>query len=173
MLGEQVQVQARPMSNLVKTALFTIIVPGSITAGGPYLILRHSFWPARRFVLLSWAGGVLIPLGVAVYCLCAWQFCWAGNGTPSPLWPARRLVTTRLYGAIRNPMYLGVVLVLAGEALWFQSVALLLYCAMFLAATSLFVLFYEEPYLLRTHGQEYQEYCASVPRWFPKLQRRR
>jgi protein-S-isoprenylcysteine O-methyltransferase Ste14 len=36
-------------------------------------------------------------------------------------------------------------------------------------AFHLFVLAYEEPTLRRTFGPEYEKFCASVPRWIPRL----
>jgi protein-S-isoprenylcysteine O-methyltransferase Ste14 len=33
----------------------------------------------------------------------------------------------------------------------------------------LFVVFYEEPTLLRQFGESYEEYRRSVPRWVPKI----
>ena len=32
-----------------------------------------------------------------------------------------------------------------------------------------FVRYYEEPHLQRVFGPSYAEYCAAVPRWWPRL----
>ena len=41
--------------------------------------------------------------------------------------------------------------------------------ALFLLVAHLFVLWYEEPTLRRTFGQEYDAYCRRVRRWLPRL----
>lgn len=65
-------------------------------------------------------------------------------------------------------MYLGASLALAGAALFYQSVALLAYCAAFAGLTHLFVVIYEEPTLRATFGPAYISYCERVRRWRPR-----
>ena len=72
---------------------------------------------------------------------------------------------------VRNPMYLGAALALAGAALFYPSLALLAYAGLFLLATHLFVIWYEEPTLKRTFRGEYEAYCRRVRRWLPRLPR--
>jgi protein-S-isoprenylcysteine O-methyltransferase Ste14 len=64
-------------------------------------------------------------------------------------------------------MYIGAGLVLTGAALFYKSAPLLAYGALFLVAAYLFVMWYEEPTLRRTFGQEYEAYCHRVRRWWP------
>jgi protein-S-isoprenylcysteine O-methyltransferase Ste14 len=64
-------------------------------------------------------------------------------------------------------MYAGAGLALAGAALYYQSIALLGYDALFLILTHLFVVLYEEPTLRRTFGKEYEAYCRQAGRWWP------
>ena len=64
-------------------------------------------------------------------------------------------------------MYIGAGLALAGAALFYQSWALLLYCAAFVVITHLFVTLYEEPTLRRTFGDAYARYCQRTRRWWP------
>jgi protein-S-isoprenylcysteine O-methyltransferase Ste14 len=56
-------------------------------------------------------------------------FAVQGQGTPAPFDPPQRLVTGWWYTRVRNPIYVGAVLVLPGEALVWQSLALLGYAA--------------------------------------------
>jgi len=37
---------------------------------------------------------------------------------------------------------------------------------------TLFIRANEEPYLRRTFGAAYEEYCRSVPRWIPRMGKR-
>lgn len=136
------------------------------------------FLPAR---VLSWSGitppaalgrsqvaGLVVGAAGALLALsCIATFAFVGKGTPAPFDPPRRLVMRGPYRAVRNPMYLGAGLALAGAALYYQSGRLAGYAALFLVVTHFFVVWYEEPTLRRTFGQEYEAYCRRVRRWWP------
>jgi protein-S-isoprenylcysteine O-methyltransferase Ste14 len=66
-------------------------------------------------------------------------------------------------------MYIGAELALAGAALFYASFLLLGYGILFILATHLFVVWYEEPTLRQTFGQEYETYCRHVRRWWPRV----
>lgn len=100
---------------------------------------------------------------------CVGTFALVGRGTPAPFDPPRRLVVRGPYARVRNPMYLGAVLALGAAALFYLSLALLAFAALFLVATHLFVVAYEEPKLRRSFGAEYDAYCREVRRWCPNL----
>lgn len=137
------------------------------------------FLPAR---LLSWsgivrpvtigpaqvAGVVLGASGASLALWCIVTFVVIGRGTPAPFDPPRRLVIAGPYRWLRNPMYLGAGLALAGAALFYESWALLGYCAAFVFVTHLFVVAYEEPTLRATFGAPYVRYCERVRRWWPR-----
>ena len=114
------------------------------------------------------AGMLLGASGAALALTCILTFVFIGRGTPAPFDPPRRLVRRGPYRLIRNPMYLGAGLALAGAALFYQSIPLLGYAAVFLTITHLFVVLYEEPALRRTFGRDYEAYCRRVGRWWPK-----
>jgi protein-S-isoprenylcysteine O-methyltransferase Ste14 len=114
------------------------------------------------------AGMLLGACGASLAVMCILTFVFVGRGTPAPFDPPRRLVARGPYRFVRNPMYLGAVLALAGAALFYQSIALLGYAALFLVSTHLLVVFYEEPTLRRTFERDYEEYCRRTGRWWPK-----
>lgn len=136
------------------------------------------FLPGR---VLSWSGivrpagtgaaqvaGMAIGAGGVILALwCIATFILIGRGTPAPFDPPRRLVVVGPYRLVRNPMYIGAALALGGAALYYQSWALLGYCAAFALATHLFVVTYEEPTLRATFGDPYVRYCQRVRRWWP------
>ena len=159
------------MPPILRTAIFTVLVPGFWTVAVPYWVLPRGAQPdLSGFRPL---GGAAIVLGAAIYAWCAfWAFAQVGRGTPGPWDPPRRLVSHGLYRVVRNPMYWGVGLVLLGEATLFRSAVLLWLLLIFVSLVSLFVLLYEEPTLRRTFGDEYEQYCREVPRWLPRLKRR-
>ena len=158
------------------SALFTIF--RAITYATLFIAFVLIYLPSR---VLSWSGlvrpaamGVPQVLGIVLGCAgaivalsCVAAFAWIGKGTPAPFDPPRRLVVRGPYRFVRNPMYIGAVLVLAGAALFFMSTPLLVYAGLLLLAAHLFVVFYEEPTLRRSFGEDYEAYCHRVRRWLP------
>jgi protein-S-isoprenylcysteine O-methyltransferase Ste14 len=152
----------------------------AVTYAALFIGLVLIYVPAR---LLSWSGmvgpaaiegpqvvGMVIGAAGAVVALwCIFTFASIGRGTPAPFDPPRRLVIRGPYRFVRNPMYIGAGLALAGAALFYESLPLLGYTGLFFLATHLFVVWYEEPTLRRTFGQEYEAYCRQVRRWWPSV----
>ena len=64
-------------------------------------------------------------------------------------------------------MYVAVLLVLIGEAIWYESGLILIYAAIVFSVFHLWVIFYEEPTLKRKFGESYEKYCRKVSRWIP------
>jgi protein-S-isoprenylcysteine O-methyltransferase Ste14 len=118
--------------------------------------------------LLQYAGVLLTAAGSALALSCVLAFVVIGKGTPAPFDPPRRLVVRGPYCWVRNPMYLGAAAALLGAALFFRALPLVAYAALFLVATHLFVLRYEEPTLRDTFGADYDMYCRRVGRWWPR-----
>jgi protein-S-isoprenylcysteine O-methyltransferase Ste14 len=82
---------------------------------------------------------------------------------------AEDLVTDGLYRHSRNPMYVGNLLILFGVAIASNSwgcvaVAVPLFVFIYIAIVAA-----EENYLRGKFGAAFDEFCADVPRWFPKL----
>jgi protein-S-isoprenylcysteine O-methyltransferase Ste14 len=115
------------------------------------------------------AGIIVTTAGAAIALWCVTTFVSVGKGTPALFDPPRRLVVRGPYRFVRNPMYLGAALALAGAALFYGSLFLLAYDAIFLTAFFMVVLLYEEPTLRRTFGPDYEAYCRHVHRWLPHL----
>jgi protein-S-isoprenylcysteine O-methyltransferase Ste14 len=153
---------------LLKTLIFTVVVPGTVTVLVPWLLLSSGREPvALDLAWVQLAGSSVIALGVVIYLCCAWDFAVKGRGTPAPIDPPKALVASRLYRVVRNPMYLGVMSILVGEAVTFESVRLAVYAAAMWSFFHLVVVFYEEPCLRGRFGESYREYCRAVPRWVP------
>jgi protein-S-isoprenylcysteine O-methyltransferase Ste14 len=156
------------MSPVVRTLIFTIVVPGFWTVAMPYWLLPRGTRPNVRGA--GAAGWLLIVAGITLYFACAfWAFALRGKGTPAPIDPPKKLVVEGPYSVVRNPMYWSVASVMLGEATVFQSLVLAELTVAFFAGVNVFVLLYEEPVLKRKFGAEYEEYCRRVPRWFPRF----
>lgn len=152
----------------------------AITYAVLFIALVLLYLPAR---LLAWSGiyrpavmempqiiGLIIgAVGAAVALWCIFTFVSQGKGTPAPFDPPRRLVIRGPYHFARNPMYIGAGLALAGAALFYESLWLLVYMCVFFLVAHLFVVWYEEPALHRTFGQDYKAYSERVRRWWPSM----
>ena len=66
-------------------------------------------------------------------------------------------------------MYISWYLIIFGEALFFQSLDLLLYLSVWIVLFEIKVIFFEEPSLKRRFGETYEQYRKSVRRWIPRL----
>ena len=161
--------KSRAVAPLLKTLLFTIFVPGSVLVGAPYLLLDG--FPTPTAGPLTWIGALGAASGACIYFRCAWEFAVRGLGTPAPIAPTKHLVITGLHRYVRNPMYIGVFLVIGGESALFHSAILAVYAAILCVPVQLFVVFYEEPKLLRQFGESYEHYRHSVPRWIPRVKK--
>lgn len=157
----------RNLAALLKTALFTIFVPGTVAGYIPWR-LRQNAVPVTGAE--EWAAITVIVIGIAIYLSTAfWGFALVGGGTPAPIAPTKVLVVRGLHRYVRNPMYIGVALVIAGQAWLFHSRHIAIYLACVLAIVNFFVLYYEEPTLRKQFGEEYESYRSRVPRWVPKF----
>ena len=143
-------------------ALVLVFVPGQVLEWSG--VVRPQRWEWAQA-----AGLVMGVLGVALALWCVLAFATLGRGTPAPFDPPRRLVVRGPYRYVRNPMYIGAAVALGGAALYYRSLPLAGYVALFLLVTHFFVLLYEEPTLKRLFGAEYEEYCRRARRWRPGL----
>lgn len=150
----------------VKTFLFTLIAPGTVTVFVPYLLLSSSratetpAWGTLRLI-----GFAPLLIGFGIYLWCAYDFAAKGHGTPAPIDPPKQLVRSGLYRFTRNPMYVGITLILLGETIFFSNATLFFYASAVFLGFNIFIIFYEEPTLRRLFGETYLRYCAEVPRW--------
>ena len=140
---------------------FMIWIPRRILSS-PEHIYRFDIGICRYFGLAP------IIVGIVIYFFCSGSFVFVGKGTPIPFTPNKELIVTGLYRFVRNPLYIAGVLVLAGEAILFQSLGIFIYCLIMFGGFNIHVLI-EETSLAEKFGAQYGEYCKSVPRWIPRL----
>jgi protein-S-isoprenylcysteine O-methyltransferase Ste14 len=156
--------------SIVGSAIFLVLAPGIVAGAVPWWI---SGWrmnePLLGFVGFRVIGALLIACGLPVLLDSFAQFAFEGLGTPAPVAPTEHLVTTGLYAYVRNPMYVAVSLLIFGQGFVLGNRQVLRYGVAVCIGFAAFVWFYEEPTLRRTFGSEYEEFCANVPRWIPRL----
>jgi protein-S-isoprenylcysteine O-methyltransferase Ste14 len=138
-------------------------------------------WLAQRLLPLAlpvperlggWLAATLGIVGVTVWIACLDAFSRRGRGTPLPVDAPRRLVTSGPFAVMRNPIMAAELLVIWAEALYCASLGITLYAIAMSVAAQWMVLRIEEPELRERFGDRYEDYCRSVPRWFPRLRPR-
>ncbi len=149
---------------LVWIALFLVCFPWLIYLAGESPQFQGVWETIRQF-----CGGILFAVGLLLSLMCVGLLAVQGKGTPAPIDPPQRFVPSGPYRWTRNPMMLGGVLASLGYALYFNSLALLIYAMFFWLGAHLFIVLYEERDLLRRFGEEYEQYRNRTPRWWPRL----
>lgn len=150
----------------LRTLIFTLLLPAAVTVYIPFILLNYG----RELCSLPlgvfrFIGIFPAALGVGIYVWSAWDFGHFGKGTPAVYDPPKFLVTRGAYAHTRNPLFIGVGSLLLGEAIFFESLTLLLYTTAFFLVAHLFVVLFEEPGLKKKYGASYDAYRQSVPRW--------
>jgi protein-S-isoprenylcysteine O-methyltransferase Ste14 len=151
----------------VRQLLAIVLLPGTVALVIPALIV----WLGGADIepVTGVIGALLIGIGLALVAWTVWLFASVGRGTLAPWDPTSRLVVAGPYRHVRNPMITGVGTILAGQALLFRSWGIAIALAVFALVNAIYFPLVEEPGLRRRFGAEYEEYCARVPRWLPRV----
>ena len=161
---------------IVRHLLAVLILPFTMTVIVPRMLLRAggTLATSGAMALTTAVLGVSVWLfGFALFAWCLYLFATVGRGTLAPWDPTRNMVASGPYRFTRNPMITGVAAMLAGEALFFRSPRLGWWLLIFVVFNQLYFVLIEEPGLQRRFGAAYDAYRSRVPRWLPRLQRRR
>ncbi len=147
------------LASLYFASMFFVLGPAAVL----YLSRQHPWQLGTIYAVVP--GVVLIVAANLWVVRLVGQFIRFGDGTHVPIDPPRRFVATDSYRWTRNPMYSAYVVIAIGEALLFQSVALVFYASTLWLIAHLYVVFREEPLLAERFGDSYRQYLAQVPRW--------
>jgi protein-S-isoprenylcysteine O-methyltransferase Ste14 len=143
--------------------------------------------PITALVLIgTWAYVVISPAWVTrdspldwVTEIAAWAVFLGGSLMRiwATLWIAGRkkqnLVDDGPYRMCRNPLYIGTFAMGLGLVLFLKSLVFAVGVAAVLFLYQRFVVPAEENYMRSRFAEAYDDYCALVPRWLPKLSRLR
>jgi protein-S-isoprenylcysteine O-methyltransferase Ste14 len=149
----------------LRALLAFLACPGVVALIVPALIASGR----RESAVVHPAGFVLLGAGLALLLWCVRDFYVAGKGTLAPWDPPKSLVVVGLYRWSRNPMYVAVSLTLLGWAAAYESRTLLVYALAVMTAFHLRVVFAEEPWLAKTHGESWTAYRRQVRRWVGRV----
>lgn len=148
-----------------RALLAFLVLPGIAGIIVPPLIAQFDPWRGTPV----WQGSLLMLAGLVLLLWCVHDFYVRGKGTLAPWDPPRKLVVAGPYRYMRNPMYVGVLTLVAGWALSLVSMLVTLYVIVLAIAFHIRVVVHEEPWLASQFGDEWVQYCVSVPRWFPQF----
>ena len=160
------------MHVLIRTIIFSVLVPGTVGGWAPYW-LAHSgldgmmLGKAMGSIVTDIIGILFTVIGALIYLWCAYDFVFIGRGTPAPFAPPKTLVIRGLYKLVRNPMYIGLLLAIIGQGFIYGSPLLFLYALLVFIMFHSFVVLYEEPVLRKMFGYDYMAYGKQVNRWLP------
>lgn len=84
---------------------------------------------------------------------------------PDPIHRTNTLVTTGPFARTRNPIYSGFLLIGAGMSILLNSMAMLIFVFVGVAAIQVLVIRREEAYLEAKFGEVYLGYVTQVKRW--------
>ncbi|HLP24281.1 MAG TPA: isoprenylcysteine carboxylmethyltransferase family protein [Acidobacteriota bacterium] len=149
-----------------------MLLPAVMTGWIPLAMFeRYPTWDDGGMAAHEWLAIVLATGGLCAYASCAWQFARKGRGTVAPWDGPRKLVQRGLYRWVRNPMYISLGVVVASEAIYFESWRIGLYLLCLTCIAQLAVVLHEEPEMSFRYGAMYEDYKRIVPRWFPRRPR--
>lgn len=170
--GEHLEAEdrARRTMAIAGSIVFFLLTPVTVAGWVPWWISHWTMHPAfRGWIALRFVGVALIVCGLPILVNSFARFALEGSGTPAPRFGTQFLIVSGFYRYVRNPMYCAVIAIIVGQGLLLGSRGILLYAVILWTLVHLFVLFYEEPSLLKSFGAEYYMYRAHVPRWIPRL----
>lgn len=157
--------------NIWKQLRAILLLPGMVTVVIPTTILCFAGirWLSPPWtIVLPVTGSILVLLGLTLMAKTIRLFITVGKGTLAPWNPTQKLLVRGVYRHVRNPMITGVVCVLLGEAVFFGSLWLLGWSAVFFVVNLIYIPVVEEPGLVSRFGDDYLLYKRNVPRWIPR-----
>lgn len=148
--------------------MVVVVIPVIITyAAGSILPAEYRQLPGRA--VTPYLGILVFVFGAALSAATVILFARIGRGTLAPWDSPRHLVVAGPYKLTRNPMITGVFGMLLGETLFFGSLPLLLWFALFAGINAFWIPLWEEPDLIRRFEDDYLLYKKHVPRWLPRF----
>ena len=149
--------------------LSIILLPGIVAGVIPYYLDEYLPEPEiyDDHIVLKIGGILFLSFGLLMLIWTVFLFDRKGKGTLAPWSPPQKLVIAGPYRYVRNPMIIGVISILFGEALFLNSIPILIWSMLFFVINTLYFELVEERKLERKFGDTYVNYKNSVSRWMP------
>lgn len=152
------------ITTIVHYVLFTLL--GASVIEAVRLAQNASIWP---ITLSPWLGLILMIVSGIGLAAVVFNLALKGFGLPFALALTRLVATDWIYAWTRNPMVLSTLAFLVGLGLWLGSGIFLVWVlVVFSPAAFIFLIVYEERELEIRFGEEYLEYKARTPMFWPR-----
>ena len=136
-----------------------LLLPPVILTSFAQPIIRPGSWTEVLVLSLGWAA---FALGILFR---FWSTLYVGGRKRV------ELVCEGPYSICRNPLYVGSFCSALAAGLFLQSLSFIAVLAIVAGFYACFTVPAEESDLRAIHGRAYEEYCRSVPRFWPKFSR--
>jgi len=160
----------------LRHAVYSVSFLTVVLAVLPWLGYRMDLHFPCLHVELGWwrlPGGVLFLACMASYLRCSYVLTHRGMGAYVEFDPPKELVTSGPYRHVRNPVAASLLWASFGEVIALSSTGALLIWCCGAGLAHLQVTRLEEPLLEKRFGRQYMRYRESVPRWIPRIVKRR
>ena len=145
-----------PLLILVLPLLLSLVVP-IILVGG-----RFDFLGSMTNSWIRMLGLIPFAAGIGLLVTAIWEIVRAGRTVgPSLAIPE----PSGIHRRSRNPIWLGVLVTLLAQFLLYDWPPLIGYAVVLFVTVDCLLRFVVEPRLVERHGQAYQHYMETVPRW--------
>lgn len=162
-----------------KLGLFSYAAPLITWLPAAYFIYGH-----RDFLLLygtdlhfmvRWVGTVLLVSGTGIHIWTGRLLgLWGLIGLPEVYKRFEgSLVTTGAFTLVRHPTYLAHTLMFSGVFLVTGVISVAVLTILDLLAVNLLIIPYEEKELIERFGEDYRNYKLSIPKFIPKIRRKK
>jgi protein-S-isoprenylcysteine O-methyltransferase Ste14 len=152
--GDAMPYSRNMFSAIVLSAVLVLAVPYFLVGGRlDFLWSMTGSW-VRMFGLAPFGAGLILILWAA------YSVVMSPAGSKTPAGPFRYT---------RNPIMLGVLLAVASEFLLYDWPPVIAYLVVLFVGADCVIRLILEPALVARHGDAYQVYFDSVPRWMPRF----
>jgi len=142
------------------------VLLGAALIAAVRLAQQSNQWPLPAPV---WIGMMVMLVSGALIVAAVIRLLVKGSGLPFAAVLTRVVVTEWVYSWTRNPMVLAGLAFIVGVGLWLQSGLFLVWVLVVVTpAILVFLELYEERELEARFGQDYLDYKARTPRFWPR-----
>ncbi len=167
--GREYSFNQRLIATLCAGILFALLIPVLIYRLGSRL---DSLFHLPK-ISIGKANTILGSIFMAIGIIYAW---WSiisqllkASGTPIPVMPTQKLLVSGPFRYCRNPMTFGTILLYLGIGILVGSFSSIILVSLIAGLLLTYIKLVEEKELELRFGQEYAEYKARTPFFFPRF----
>lgn len=145
-----------------RNVLFPVIIVGLLLLWPPVAMDNT----AGIYLLFTGLAMIIIGQGIRVLTIGLSYIVRGGRNRRAY---ADKLVTDGFFTHCRNPLYVGNILIVSGFLFVSGNIPAIIVGSLLFFAIYRLIVHSEEAFLEHKFGQDYRDFCASVPRWIPRL----